>query len=554
MKKARLAALPLAALTVMGAVSACNANKSSGSESKSAAKGGTLYVLTDADQIDLDPAKSQNLGTTTIHLFERSLTTWKESKNSPPTVVGDMATGPGKPSDGGRVWTYTLKKGLKYSNGDPITAQDVKYSVERSFAPELSGGLNYHKTLLVGGSTYQGPYKGKQLNSIRTPDKRTIVFHLNKPFGDWPWIVSMPAFTAVPKSADKDPAHYGEHPVATGPYQVSSLKQGDELVATRNPDWSHDSVRTAQPNKIVFQMISNDQTVNNRLISEQGNDKNAISYVSLQAPLLPRVLNNPSVKSRMVTGSGALEYLAMNTTHKPLTNVKVRQAIEYAVNKKAVQVAAGGSVVGGDIASTLVTPGLNGYQKYNLYPAPATGDVAKAKKLLAQAGYPNGISLNLLVPNDSTSTALGQAVQAGLKRAGIKVTLNPEDSNAATEDQTGNKGPYDLTISGWLADFPSAFGAIQPLFASSQIGNGGYNLSRYDNPKVDAAIDAAIGQTNASVAAKKWGAIDKQIMQDAPVVPLLYAKNAFLHGSNVANFYLPPYPPYPNLLVVGLAK
>ncbi|HVX45003.1 MAG TPA: ABC transporter substrate-binding protein [Mycobacteriales bacterium] len=552
MKRIRGLAIPLAVLAL---VAACNANSSdSGKKVTSSKKGGTLYVLTDSDRIDLDPAKSQNLGTTTIHLFERSLTTWKENASTPPKVVGDMATDAGKPSDGGKTWTYTLKDGLKYQDGKPITAQDVKYSVERSFAPELTGGLNYHKGLLVGGDTYKGPYNGKDLTSIETPNDKTIIFHLNKPFGDWPWIVSMPAFTAVPKSADSDPAHYGDHIVATGPYEVESLKQGEQLTAKRNPNWSHDSIRTGQPDKIVMEMISNDQTVNNRLISGQGNDANAISYVSLQAPLLPKVQRNPDVKERLVTGSGALEYLAMNMQHKTLQNLKVRQAIEYAVNKKAVQIAAGGSTVGGDVASTLITPGLNGYQKYNLYPASDEGNVKKAKQLLKDAGWDKNTTLSLLVPNDSASSALAEAVQAGLKRAGIKVKLHEEDANAATEDQTGKEGPYDLTISSWLADFPSAYGAIQPLFAGDQIGNGGYNMSRYDSPAVNSAISDAIGTTDATAAAQKWAAIDKQIMKDAPVVPLLYAKNAFLRGANVANFYLPPYPPYPNLLTLGVTK
>ncbi|HEX3816263.1 MAG TPA: ABC transporter substrate-binding protein [Mycobacteriales bacterium] len=554
MKRTRLLAAPVVALAVLAA--ACNANSTSNSKSQpKAAKGGTLYILTDQPTVELDPAKSQNLGTTTLHLFQRGLTTWKEAPGQSPTVVGDLATDTGTPSDNGKVWTYHLKTGLKYSNGKPIVAQDVKYGLERSFDPSLAGGLNYHKTLLVGGGTYKGPFSGKQLASIETPNATTIIFHLNKSFGDWPWIASMPAFSPVPKASDTDPVNYGKHPVSSGPYSVQSLKQGKELIGVRNKYWSKDDIRSGQASKIVLDMGLSDSTVNNRLITDQGNDKDAISYVSLQAPLLPKVQGNPSVKSRLSTGSGALTYLAMNVKRKALSNLKVRQAIEYAVDKKSVQVAAGGPTIGGDIASTLITPGLNGYQKYNAYQAPDGGDVKKAKSLLASAGYAKGLTLTMLVDTSvDTTVSESEAIQAALKRAGITVKFRQLDSDAWTADATGNKSDYDLTVSSWLADYPSAAGAIQPLFGADQIGNQGYNISRYTTGPVDAAINAAIGETDQSKAESDWAALDKKIMGDAPVVPLLYAKNAFLRGSQVANFYLPPYPPYPNLLVLGLSK
>ena len=119
---------------------------------------------------------------------------------------------------------------------------------------------------------------------------------------------------------------------------------------------------------------------------------------------------------------------------------------------------------------------------------------------------------------------------------------------------TSRPPDFDLTVSSWLPDFPSALGNIQPLFASSEIGNGGYNISRYSNPAVDSAIAAATAESDLGKAAGMWGAVDKQIMQDSPVVPLIYARNAFLHGSKVQNFYLSAYPPYPNQLIVGLNK
>jgi peptide/nickel transport system substrate-binding protein len=544
------------------ALAACNANDKSatGGSTAAAEQGGTWHILTTSKEISLDPAKSQNLGISSIHLVLRGLTSWKTEQGKAAEVVPDLATDTGQVSDGGKTWTYKLKPGLKYADGSPIVAADIKYGIERSFAPELSGGLGYHKSLLVGGDKYTGPYKGGELASVETPDETTVVFKLNKPYGDWPWIVSMPAFSPVPKKADTDPAHYGEKPAASGPYQVKSYAPGSKLELERNPNWdkSTDQARTGLPDAIVLDMGLQPDVVNQRLIADAGDDKFAATTgVSVPAALIPTVTGNPAVKARVATSpSGALAYLAMNTKRPALSNPAVRKAIEYAVDKQAVQVAQGGPEYGGEIASTLITPGIDGYNKYDLYQAPPAGDPAKAKQMLQAAGVSN---LNLVLAADSTASSVygvgvAQAIQQGLKRAGINVTIKPMDSEPLTDLTTGNKPDFDLTVGSWLPDFPSAIGNIQPLFATSEIGNGGYNISRYSNPAVDTAIAAATAESDLTKAAGLWGAIDQQIMQDAPVVPLLYKRNAFLHGSKVQNFYLSSYPPYPNQLIVGLSK
>ena len=556
--KHRIRAVAVAAALALAAA-ACNANNQStpgGGSTAAAEQGGTFHLLSTAKEISLDPAKSQNLGISTIHLVLRGLTSWKTDPNKAAELVPDLATDTGQVSDAGKTWTYKLKPGLKYADGTPIVAADIKYGVERSFAPELSGGLGYHKSLLVGGDKYTGPYKGGELASIQTPDDTTIVFKLNKPYGDWPWIVSMPAFSPVPKKADTDPAHYGEKPVASGPYQVKSYTPGSKLELERNPNWdkSTDQARTGLPDTIVTDMGLQPDVVNQRLIADAGDDKFAASSgISVPAALIPTITGNPAVKARVATSpAGALQYLAMNTKRPALAKPEVRKAIEYAVDKQAVQVADGGPQYGGEIATTLITPGIDGYAKYDLYQAPPAGDPDKAKQMLAAAGVS---SLNLtLVADNTTGLGVAQAIQQGLKRAGITVTIKPLDAQPLTDLITGNKPDFDLTVSSWLPDFPSAIGNIQPLFASSEVGNGGFDISRYSNPAVDAAIAAATAESDLTKAAGMWGAVDKQIMADAPVVPLIYARNAFLHGSKVQNFYLPPYPPYPNVLIVGLSK
>jgi len=555
MKRATTVGALLAATTLL--LAGCNANPStpSGDTTAPVTKGGNLSILTSQTEISFDPAKSQSLAITSLGLVERRLTTWDITPGQEAKPVPDLATDTGTASNGGKTWTYTLKDGLTYDDGTPITSGDIKYGIERSFAPELSGGLGYHKSLLAGAADYSGPYSGKELSSIKTPDDKTIVFELNTPYGDWPWIASMPAFSPVPKAKDTKPATYGEKPAASGPYEVESYQQGVALKLVRNPKWDQatDSVRTAGPDSITFTLSQDATVAAQSLIADSGDAATSFGAQFVPPAQLAQAQGNPSAKSRLVTSDpGALAYLAFNTSRGALKDVKVRQALEYAADRQAFLLASGGDLSGA-AATTLITPGIPGRAEYDQYPAPASGDIDKAKALLAEAGHASDLALTLVVQNDTVSLAQGQAIQQGFAKAGVEVTLQPLDQNTAVERVTGGSGNYDMYIGSWQPDFPSPNGNIQPLFDSSQIGSGGYNISRYKSASVDAAIAKATGTVDPAQAGTQWAAIDKQIMADAPIVPLTYTKNSFLHGSKVQNFTIGAFPAYPNYLKVTLA-
>ncbi|GAB3756663.1 ABC transporter substrate-binding protein [Microlunatus parietis] len=555
MKRLKLAGAVIAAAVI--ALTGCNANAPSpgGGNSAPPTTGGSLTIFTSATEMAFDPAKSQGLAITSNALVHRRLTAWDIAPGKPPAVVPDLATDTGTPSEDGKTWTFTLKDGLTFDDGTPITSADIKYGIERSFAPELSGGLSYHKTLLTGGGDYDGPYQGQELDSIKTPDDRTIVFELDVPYGDWPWVASTVAFSPVPKAKDNDPATYGQKPAASGPYTVESYDQGVAMRLTRNENWKRetDQVRTAGPDKITFKLSQDDTVAAQALIADSGEAKDAFGAGFVPAAQLAQAQANPQAKERLVTSEpGALSYLAMNTQRGALKDVKVRQALQYAVDRKAYLTAVGGPI-SGDYATTLITPGIPGRQVYDLYPAPATGDIEKAKSLLADAGQ-SDLKLTLIVGDDGSDQAQAQALQQGFAKAGVTVTLRPLDSNALIQTATGPKGDYDLYLGSWQPDFPSANGNIQPLFASSQIGNGNYNISRYSNPEVDELVKKATGTIDPAAAEAIWAEIDKKIMTDAPVIPLTYTKNSFLHGSNVQNFAIGTFPAYPNYTKVTLKQ
>ncbi|MEV0678857.1 ABC transporter substrate-binding protein [Actinosynnema sp. NPDC050436] len=555
MTRSRLAVA--AALAGALAVTACGANEQpQGGGQATATRGGTLRVLTEGQTVNFDPAKSGSLAVTSLALVHRRLTAWHNKPGEQAGVVPDLAD-VGKTDDGGRTWTFTLQEGVKFSDGTPITSADVKWGVERSFSPAFSGGLGYHKQLLEGGADYRGPFEGAELKGVETPDSRTVRFRLVRPYGDWPWVVSTPAFAPVPRGKGAEP-DYAEHPVASGPYQLAKYQKGVEAKLTRNPHWDQktDQVRAGLPDEVVFQLGQDASVVSQRLTADSGDDKSAFGASFVSAAQLAQLSGNPSAKQRVVTSkSGALAYLALNTEKAPLDNPKVREAFQYAVDKTSFQIASAGTAqLAGDVATTLITEGITGRKKFDLFPTPPAGDPEKAKRLLAEAGFPDGLpTLDFLVTKTNNAPEKAQALQASLARAGIKTTIRTLDGDAYTEETSVSPtAEFDLTLASWQPDFPSANANIQPLFASSEIGGGGYNLSRYRNPEVDRLIDAAQATVDPAEAGAKWAAIDELVLRDSPVVPLIYTRNSFLHGSKVAGLFIADFPAYPNYLQVGL--
>src|SRR3954468_4575607 len=422
--KPRLSQLAAGVLAAVTLLAACGANDTPASQGGTVKPGGNLVLLNDAPSITWDPAKSSNLVVTTLGLIHRRLTSWDVAPGKDTTIVPDLATDTGRPSDGGKTWTFTLKDGLKYADGTPIKSEDVKWGLERSFAPAFAGGLAYHKDLLSPGLAYKGPFDGgKELDTIETPDAKTIVFHLARPYGDWNWVASTPAFAPVPKGKGAE-ANYNDHPVASGPYQLQSYERGKPANLVRNPNWSRDedTTRKAYADTIDFELGQDTSVISKRLIDDTGKDRNAFGMSFASPAQLAQIQGNASAKARLVTSeSGALAYLSLNTQRGNLTNPKVRQAFQYAVDKAAYQVASAGSAqLAGDVATTLITPGLQGREQYDLYPAPPSGDPAKAKQLLAEAGFPNGLDgLVMATHNERGFPEKAAAIQAALARVNI---------------------------------------------------------------------------------------------------------------------------------------
>ncbi|MGW7266877.1 ABC transporter substrate-binding protein [Streptomyces sp. NPDC054842] len=548
----RVAAVSVSLVVAAGAA-ACgpedNDAKGTGGDSEPQ-KGGTLTVLNANPQEDFDPARLYTSGGGNVpSLVFRTLTTRnREDGAAGAEVVPDLATDTGRPSKNATVWTYTLKKGLKYEDGSAITSADVKYGIERSFAAELSGGAPYLRDWLIGGADYRGPYKDKKgLDSIETPDERTLVFRLNKPEGEFPYLATQTQFTPVPKAEDTG-TKYEEHPVSSGPYKVvKNENDGERLILERNTHWSAatDEERKAYPDRIDVRSGLDSSVINQRLSASQGADGAAVTTDTNLGPAeLAKVGGDKELASRVGTGHfGYTNYLAFNPKVKPFDNPKVRQAISYAVDRSSVINAAGGSSLAEAATTYLPNQKSFGHTPYDHFPAGTSGNPAKAKELLKEAGHKNGLTITLTHSNAKdfeTSPEIATAVQDALKKAGITVRLQGLEENDYSDKVHSARTEPGLFLAHWGADWPSGGPFLAPIFDGRQIVKDGanFNTGFLNDPSVNDEIDAINKLTDLDAAAKRWGALDKKIGEQALTVPLFHPVYKRLYGKDVKNIVI----------------
>ncbi|MGP4114761.1 ABC transporter substrate-binding protein [Streptomyces sp. 4N509B] len=555
MKRSFLArAVASAAVAATLALSACGGGGTSGGPGGGAdgggsftdtpARGGTMHVLQNADFSYLDPARGFDGGVNNFYrLIYRTLTTAAPGNaEDPSTVVPDLATDLGTPSEDGLTWTFTLKEGIAFEDGTPITSEEVKFGVSRNWDPEIGIGSPYARQVIDAPEGYEGPYRDGPLPTIETPDERTIVFHLKEPFPEFGSVVAQPNFVPFPVDSGAGDA-FINNPIASGPYRVESYEPGSSISLVRNEEWDPDTddVREAYPDAWEFTIGLDKATIDERMLAGQGADVNMLGG-AVQPATLAR-LQDPRYEGRTMVFPGVCTtYMGLNTTKEPLDDVRVRQAINLAVDKAAVQVASGGTQLA-EVSTTILPATVNGHADYDLYPSEGhTGDVEAAQALMDEAGHSDGFSLTLDIRSDPKMQAQAEAIQQSLQRINIDVELNVIDVATYYETIGTPSQQHDAAITGWCPDWASSASTfLPPLFDGRNItekGNG--NLAQIDDQHINERIDEIRAMTDLEAANVEWGELDREIMELAPIVPLAVEATLTVPGENVTGLYANP--------------
>lgn len=506
-----------------------------------AKKGGTAYDIEPSGFDYLDPSQQyvntyQTVGT----LYSRQLTGYKVDPTTNKTIlVGDMATDTGTQSDGGKTWTWTLKKGLKFEDGTPITSKDVKYAVERLYEPYQTQGPTYIQTWLSGTDyrkAYAGPDSGELPDSvIATPDAQTIVFHFQAPHADAPYAVSMPNITAIERSKD-DKDKYNNHPVSIGPYKIKSYEPDKSLVLERNPEWdpSTDPIRSANVDEWSFELGIDPALLTQRLMAGSGNDKDALTMAqNADTADIKTIQSDPQYASRTINQyQPYVDTFDINTTR--VTDVNVRKALATAFPTATVLKLLGGSAVG-DQAGNLVSPTVAGWQNTDPLGLKATpnGDIAKAKQMLTTAGKLN-YKIVLAYSNSPRWQTVTAAIQDQLNQAGFQVERKELDPTSYYTQIGKPDNGFDLYRTGWGADWPDASTVIPPTLDGRTIGDGSPNYTHYNSAATNAEIDRINKITDIKEQSAEWMKLaDNILATDVPKIPTSYDKFFQVYGAGL---------------------
>ena len=508
-----------------------------------AKSGGFINVYMQSDLTHMDPGQIyvSDAGQFS-NLIHRGLTNFQEDKDGNLTVVGDIATDSGQSSEGGKVWTYKLKDGIKDEDGNEITSADVRHTIERLYSKVIFDGPTFVQSWLSGNDYRKalpdGPYKGKHLpdSVLETPDDKTVVFKFNQPRPDLPQALAMAGYSIVPEKQDTK-EKYDKAPKALGPYKIAEYKPGKSMKLVKNDQWDPktDAVRHQYVDGFNFTNTVSQASQTKRLVADQGEAKNAIQFTdSVDPAQMSDVISDPETKKRTIQGYQPYVWqLTFNLDR--VKDKKVRDAITYAIpNQSMVQADGGrygGEVAGGLLAPTL--PGFDGtYDPFGKLKKP-NGDPEKAKALLKEAGVKEGTKLTYAYSNTPRGQAQQVIIKDALEKVGFDVQAKEID-RASFYEQVGKlDNPYDIYMTGWGQDWPSPSTVITPVYDGELVADGASNYSHINDKQVNDLIKKALTQ-EPEEAAKTWEQAHHRIVEEInPAAPVYYSKQIQLYGSNI---------------------
>ena len=416
-------------------------------------------------------------------------------------------------SEDGLTYTFHLRAGVKFHNGREMTADDVKYSLDRVTLPATqSPGSGFFGSIkgydaMVGGTA-------TSLEGVTVVDPLTVKIELSRPDATFLHVMAINFSSVVPKEAvEAANGDFGKLPVGTGAFKMKEWTLGQSLVFERNTDYW----RAGEPylDQITYEFGQEPIVALLRL----QNGEIDIPGDGIAPAKFAEVMGDPAQKARVVTGDVLhTGYITMNVTAAPFDKVEVRRAVNMAINKtRVVQVVNNRAVP----ATQPLPPAMPGYTNdYAGYPF----DVEGAKKLLADAGFPDGFETDLYAMNTDPNPRIAQAIQQDLAAIGIKANI--QSLAQANVIEAGGAGTAPMIWSGgmaWVADFPDPSNFYGPILGCAGAEAGGWNWSKYCNPELDKAAVAADSMSDPAKTADRlqaWSDIYMKVMEDAPWAPV----------------------------------
>ncbi|HEV8532803.1 MAG TPA: ABC transporter substrate-binding protein [Methylomirabilota bacterium] len=457
---------------------------------------GTLVVGLVAEPVNLDPPQVTDLNSNRVgrRIVETLVTFPEESTQVVPGLAESWTI-----SKDGLQYTFKLRRGITFHDGTPLNAEAVKFSIERQINPN-------HPAYKLGKYPFANFFFGN-VKAVEVLSEERVAFLLNEPRASFLAILTAGAASIVsPTAVMKWGPDYPTHPVGTGPFRFASWDRGQRVVLEKNPAYWKYPVKVE---RVIYRPIVEDQA---RLTELLTGTLDVI--VGVPADFVGQLEQNAKITLLKQVGAHVW-YLGMNNQRKPFDDKRVRQALNYAVNKEAIVK----DVLKGTGASSRgpVLPGTWGADPaLKAYPY----DPERAKKLLAEAGYPSGFSTTLWVPESGSGmqapVAMSTVMQSNLKAVGVNVTLQTMEWGAylaklRTKEQ-------ELFALSWMAGTEDPDMVMYPLLHSSQWTPVGPNRALYKNPRFDALLQQARLTTDQAKRTQLYREAQRILVDDAPWV------------------------------------
>jgi glutathione transport system substrate-binding protein len=467
-----------------------------------------LIVMQTEAPRSMDPADHTETYTTAVldPMYE-GLTRFNQQLQ----VVPALATKWESSADGA-TWTFTLRSGVRFHDGTPFNAASVLATFERLL--DVQRGL-------AGASNVR-----RSVGTVTAPDPLTVVFHLKAPFASFPRLLAVTSI--ISPKADHD-GYLSRHAVGTGPYRFVEWKTGEYVREIRNENYWGGKLK---PSGLRFMWTTEPALMNMAIVSGE------VDLVNPLPPVFADALRH-STKVRLLTGaSSAVFWVALNTHYKPLNDVRVRRALNYATDRvNLVQSQLRGY---GRPANSPLAPAVGNYDE-NIKGYPY--DLEKARSLLREAGYSNGFPLNIAVQENQVN--LVQALQGMWQRINVTLTIQRLESGVYAQSIFGTPeqkaaGHIDSVFASWSSPTLDAERQLGPLYRTRNWSPLGANLGFYTNPKLDEVLDQAAAELEPGKQHVLYRQAQQIISDDAPHVLLYSAIDLAAVRTNVSDLWLFP--------------
>jgi peptide/nickel transport system substrate-binding protein len=467
----------------------------------------------------LDPALSytvagwQALADTNMPLLTYKRTTGEAGA----TLIPGLAEAMPEVTDGGKTYTLTLRDGLKYSDGTPVKASDFEHTIQRVINLE-SGGSSFYTSNIVGAEEYEKAGKAKEDISGITADDATrkITIKINQPSGQFPFILAMDFAGLVPgdtpfENLTKSP------PPGVGPFKITSVQTGRGFVMEKNANYPEiEGLPAAKLDKITINTVTQDS----RAITDVLQNK-ADYYDEPPTSDALREFREKAPERYRQEVTNSTYYYFLNHRVKPFDDERVRQAVAYAVDKRATVRLFGGLL---EPDCNFLPPGLQGYQKVDPCPygdPKAAPNIEKAKQLIQEAGVA-GQTVSVYGNDEERTRQLTEYLADVLEQIGLKPQLRIVNGDVFFQTIGNQKTKAAAGYANWFQDYPHPYNFMFLIDGKSIQDTNNQNFGNVDDDDIDASLVQA-NKEEIDKAAPLYAAVDKKLVDRAEVVPYGHA-------------------------------